>query len=129
MLSIVPSLVAKLRGWQERQRVLNELYAMDDRALADIGLARGDIPYVVKGTAPAAPGVLPRELPVPANSTAPRAAGWQRPHFGWWRARYPGSPRCGLVVWSNIWFGWTTGCSPIWASRAARLPPSNSDRG
>jgi len=38
MLSIVPTLVAKLRGWQERQRVLNELYAMDDRALADIGL-------------------------------------------------------------------------------------------
>ena len=75
MLSIVPTLVAKLRGWQERQRVLNELYAMDDRALADIGLVRGDIPYVVKGTAPAAmPSPLNRELPIPANGTTPRAA-------------------------------------------------------
>jgi uncharacterized protein YjiS (DUF1127 family) len=75
MLSIVPTLVAKLRGWQERQRVLNELYAMDDRALADIGLARGDIPYVVKGIAPAAPSnLLPRQLPIPANSSSPRAA-------------------------------------------------------
>jgi uncharacterized protein YjiS (DUF1127 family) len=75
MLSIVPTLVAKLRGWQERQRVLNELYAMDDRGLADIGLARGDIPYVVKGTAPAVlPSPLARELPVPANHTTSRAA-------------------------------------------------------
>jgi len=74
MLSIVPTLVAKLRGWQERQRVLNELYAMDDRALADIGLSRGDIPFVVRGTAPVPP-LAPRQgLPIPANTVTRRAA-------------------------------------------------------
>jgi len=74
MLSIVATLVAKLRGWQERQRVLNELYAMDDRALADIGLCRGDIPFVVKGIAPAQPRPVRQDLPAPANSVTPRAA-------------------------------------------------------
>ena len=74
MLSFVSVLAAKLRGWQERQRVLNELYAMDDRALADIGLNRGDIPFVVKGIAPAQPSPLRREVPLPANTTTPKAA-------------------------------------------------------
>jgi uncharacterized protein YjiS (DUF1127 family) len=74
MLSIVPTLVAKLRGWQERQRVLNELYAMDDRALADIGLSRGDIPFVVRGTAPVLPRAPRQDLPTPANTVTRRAA-------------------------------------------------------
>jgi uncharacterized protein YjiS (DUF1127 family) len=74
MLSIVPTLVAKLRGWLERQRVLNELYAMDDRALADIGLCRGDIPFVVRGTAPALPPAPRQGLPTPANTVTRRAA-------------------------------------------------------
>ncbi|NQW01378.1 MAG: DUF1127 domain-containing protein [Rhodospirillales bacterium] len=33
----------------ERSRILNELYAMDDRTLADIGITRGDIEDVVNG--------------------------------------------------------------------------------
>lgn len=33
----------------ERARVLNELSALDDRLLADIGLTRGDIPAIVAG--------------------------------------------------------------------------------
>ena len=47
MLTIVSAAVRGIRAWQERQRVLNELYAMDDRSLADIGLRRADIPFVV----------------------------------------------------------------------------------
>jgi uncharacterized protein YjiS (DUF1127 family) len=47
MLTIVSAAVRGFRAWQERQRVLNELYAMDDRSLADIGLRRGDIPFIV----------------------------------------------------------------------------------
>ena len=74
MLSIVPTLVAMFRGWLVRQRVLNELYAMDDRALADIGLCRGDISHIVKGTTTAQPSPIRRDLPAPANSTTSRAA-------------------------------------------------------
>jgi uncharacterized protein YjiS (DUF1127 family) len=39
-------LVSTASAWPERQRVLNELYAMDDRSLADIGISRSDIPSV-----------------------------------------------------------------------------------
>lgn len=72
MLSIVPTLVAKLRGWRERQRVLDELYALDDRTLADIGLSRGDIPFVAKGQfrSPAPSG----GHKVPANTDTRHAA-------------------------------------------------------
>ncbi len=45
----------------ERRRVINELYAMDDRTLADIGITRGEIEDVVNGK-------LSKTLePVPAN--------------------------------------------------------------
>jgi len=47
MFSIVSAAVRGFFAWQERQRVLNELYSMDDRSLADIGLRRADIPFVV----------------------------------------------------------------------------------
>ncbi len=47
MLTILSSAVRGFRVWQERQRVLNELYSMDDRSLADIGLRRADIPFAI----------------------------------------------------------------------------------
>jgi len=47
MFTFVTSAVRGFRAWQERQRVLNELYSMDDRSLADIGLRRADIPFVI----------------------------------------------------------------------------------
>jgi uncharacterized protein YjiS (DUF1127 family) len=47
MFNIVSAAVRGFRAWQERQRVLNELYSMDDRSLADIGLRRADIPFVL----------------------------------------------------------------------------------
>jgi uncharacterized protein YjiS (DUF1127 family) len=46
MFTTFNAALGRLRKWQERQRVLNELYSMDDRMLADIGLRRGDIPFV-----------------------------------------------------------------------------------
>ena len=75
MFTIVTSAVRGFRAWQERQRVLNELYAMDDRALADIGLRRGDIPFVV--SQPAAAEALPvftAKSHVAANGVEKRAA-------------------------------------------------------
>jgi len=34
-------------AWRERERAYAELTALDDRTLADLGLRRGDIPFVV----------------------------------------------------------------------------------
>ena len=36
-------------GWRKRQRAYSELMMLDDRALADIGIRRTDIPVVVEG--------------------------------------------------------------------------------
>ncbi|HEV2676678.1 MAG TPA: DUF1127 domain-containing protein [Aliidongia sp.] len=47
MFTILSAAVRGFRVWQERQRVLNELYSMDDRSLADIGLRRADIPFAI----------------------------------------------------------------------------------
>ncbi|HVJ54528.1 MAG TPA: DUF1127 domain-containing protein [Aliidongia sp.] len=72
MFATLNNAVAVFRRWQERQRVLNELYAMDDRMLADIGLRRGDIPFV-KLDKPTAPHAAQPARSV-ANETQPRAA-------------------------------------------------------
>jgi len=76
MFTIVSAAVRGLRAWQERQRVLNELYAMDDRSLADIGLRRSDIPFVV--TAQPVPGTEARpavaKSAVAANSSVEKRA-------------------------------------------------------
>jgi len=52
-------------AWRERERAYAELTALDDRTLADLGLRRGDIPYVVyckaqsRNEAVAAPSAKP----------------------------------------------------------------------
>jgi len=64
-------LVAAFSNWLERRRTEAELHALTDRELADIGLTRGDIPYVLSGGAAVearvalAPQAAP--APVPAN--------------------------------------------------------------
>jgi len=40
----VTPLLGWYRGWRARQRAADELFALDDRTLAEIGLRRGDIP-------------------------------------------------------------------------------------
>jgi uncharacterized protein YjiS (DUF1127 family) len=37
----------RFTAWRERERAFAELSALDDRTLADLGLRRGDIPFVV----------------------------------------------------------------------------------
>ena len=46
---IAQPLFNAFRTWRERSRVNYELTNMNDRQLADIGLARGDIDAVVHG--------------------------------------------------------------------------------
>ena len=37
----------RYNDWRERERAFAELSALDDRTLADLGLRRSDIPFVV----------------------------------------------------------------------------------
>jgi uncharacterized protein YjiS (DUF1127 family) len=46
---------ARFTAWRERERAFAELSALDDRTLADLGLRRGDIPFVVYCKARATP--------------------------------------------------------------------------
>jgi len=41
------NLLHRLADYRRRQRALEELYALDDRSLADIGISRSDIPYLL----------------------------------------------------------------------------------
>ena len=49
IVSVFESIVAKVVAWQEREIARAELESLDDRALADIGLSRGDIAGVLAG--------------------------------------------------------------------------------
>ena len=39
------------KGWRDRRRAYDELMALDDYALADIGIRRSEIPAIVEGFA------------------------------------------------------------------------------
>lgn len=47
LLNPVRVLAAWFADWRSRQRALVELSSLDDRSLADIGLTRSEIPYVL----------------------------------------------------------------------------------
>jgi uncharacterized protein YjiS (DUF1127 family) len=40
-------LAASLADWRHRQKAYAELAALDDRSLADIGITRSEIPFVL----------------------------------------------------------------------------------
>jgi len=56
------SLSESYAEWRSRQRAYAELSALDDRALADIGVSRGEIPYLL---AHPYKGMEPLKLPTP----------------------------------------------------------------
>ena len=56
---------------RQRQRAYNELMALDDRALADIGIHRSQIPAIVEGWHEP----KPRSASLPAAVVAPAFAG------------------------------------------------------
>jgi uncharacterized protein YjiS (DUF1127 family) len=41
------ALTTGFAAWRQRRRAYDELYALDDRSLADIGISRSEIPYVL----------------------------------------------------------------------------------
>jgi uncharacterized protein YjiS (DUF1127 family) len=44
-------LIAPFAAMRRRQREYEELMSLDDRVLADIGITRGDIPYLLRNSA------------------------------------------------------------------------------
>jgi uncharacterized protein YjiS (DUF1127 family) len=66
-LDPIKPLVARFRAWRERERAADELFALDDRTLAELGIIRADIPFVAAGGAP----VRDRS---PAEQALPQAA-------------------------------------------------------
>jgi uncharacterized protein YjiS (DUF1127 family) len=48
----VKPVLDRWRAWRARDRAANELYALDDRTLAELGLRRADIPFVAAGGSP-----------------------------------------------------------------------------
>ena len=63
-------LIGRFENWRARERAFRELSSLDDRSLADIGLARSDIPFVLSGK-PAQAGVA-RIRPEVANNNDTR---------------------------------------------------------
>ena len=57
-------------AWSQRRRAYEELYALDDRSLADLGITRSEIPYVLARA--------PERDPPPAPQPAQRPAGGLR---------------------------------------------------
>ncbi len=58
-------------GWRQRQRAYAELAALDDRSLADIGITRSEIPYVLSHRTQTAKRTQSGTL---ANANVPHAA-------------------------------------------------------
>lgn len=59
----VSSLFVAVKAWIDRQRLASDLYALDDRLLADVGLTRWDIPALLKGTYARQPESAPVQWP------------------------------------------------------------------
>jgi uncharacterized protein YjiS (DUF1127 family) len=62
--NILKGLTRYYADWQRRHRAAEELYALDDRSLADLGITRSEIPYVLSRT----PDREARPAPQPVRS-------------------------------------------------------------
>jgi uncharacterized protein YjiS (DUF1127 family) len=67
--NMLHGLSASVADWRQRQRAFAELASLDDRSLADIGITRSEIPYVLSHAA--AQGT---KTGAPANSNYQHAA-------------------------------------------------------
>jgi uncharacterized protein YjiS (DUF1127 family) len=45
--NIIKGLARHYADWQRRRRAAEELYSLDERSLADLGITRSEIPYVL----------------------------------------------------------------------------------
>ena len=78
-------LIGRFEGWRSRERAYRELSALDDRSLADIGLARSEIPYILdqKPETTFALEQIPPTLFVFSEHSNPCIRGRNAPHCDW----------------------------------------------
>jgi uncharacterized protein YjiS (DUF1127 family) len=68
-LGVVLGGIAAFQAWRQRERDAAELYALDDYSLAELGISRAEIPYILAhGPYERDPRGLEELPPVPANS-------------------------------------------------------------
>ena len=53
-MTSIKSITEKLAAWRRYRDAVRELSALTDRELDDIGIRRGDIPFIAAGAAQAA---------------------------------------------------------------------------
>ena len=63
VLNLLNSAWEAIADWRRRERAYGELMALDDHALADIGIRRSDIRAICEGSHAPAPTAAP--IPVP----------------------------------------------------------------
>jgi uncharacterized protein YjiS (DUF1127 family) len=69
---VVAGLWARFDAWRRKQEAYAELNSLDDRALHDMGLSRGQIAAVLEGFDVRVPANDGLALGAPANANAPR---------------------------------------------------------
>jgi uncharacterized protein YjiS (DUF1127 family) len=47
---MIKSIATRLAAWNARRETIRELSMLSNRELADLGISRGDIPFVANGT-------------------------------------------------------------------------------
>jgi len=70
ILNAARGLAGRLVEWRRREQAYAELSALDDRALADIGISRAEIPFVVAGRGVASANSLPTVVAANVNRRA-----------------------------------------------------------
>lgn len=63
LAALVEAITAPIVRWHRRNQVYRELYQLDDRMLADIGVSRSDIPSLVEGWDGTAPDARAEQEP------------------------------------------------------------------
>ncbi|HLJ65246.1 MAG TPA: DUF1127 domain-containing protein [Stellaceae bacterium] len=66
-------LVSFFADWRARERAYTELQALDDRSLADIGLTRGEIPFLLHRSKKD-PDAVPQHPELTVDAKAQRVA-------------------------------------------------------
>jgi uncharacterized protein YjiS (DUF1127 family) len=66
LINLFVAAKAAIASWRQKRRAYDELMALDDRSLADIGLHRSQIPAIVEGMHEATSGAqLPAAMGAP----------------------------------------------------------------
>ena len=70
LAKLTDGLIGRFENWRARERAYQELAALDDRSLADIGLSRGDIPFILNRAQQMQPVFQPLNANEPTRDAA-----------------------------------------------------------